>query len=94
MRANRSHYEGTTAQGQSEESGSVPPRLCHYTALEPLALILAHRTIRLMPMSGMDDPQESRTTGIPNLGRFVFASSWTDDKEESIPMCNMYSRFR
>ena len=91
MRANRSHYEGTTAQGQGEESGSVPPRLYHYTNLESLALILAHRTIRLMLIIGMDDPQEPRTAGIPNLGRFVFASSWTDDKEESIPMCNMYS---
>ena len=75
---------------QSEKE-MVPARLYHYTTLESLALILKNRTIRLMPIEGMDDLQESRTADVPNLGRFIFASSWTDDATESIPMWNMYA---
>ena len=69
----------------------VPARLYHYTTLESLALILENRTIRLMPIEGMDDLQESRTSDIQNLGKVIFASCWTDDSMESIPMWNMYA---
>lgn len=68
-----------------------PDKLYHYTSLESLALILENRTLRLMPLSGMDDPQEARTKDVENLGRFFFASCWTDDPEESIPMWSMYT---
>lgn len=70
---------------------SWPERLYHYTSLDSLALILENRTLRLMPLTSMDDPQESRTKDVENLGRFFFASCWTDEREESIPMWNMYS---
>lgn len=68
-----------------------PERLYHYTNLQSLALILNNQTLRLMPLTGLDDPQENQTADIQNLGRFFFASCWTDDQEESIPMWNMYA---
>lgn len=66
-------------------------RLYHYTNLASLALILRNRTLRLMPLTGMDDPQENQTADVANLGRFFFASCWTDGARESIPMWNMYA---
>ena len=64
--------------------------LYHYTSLENLALILKNRTLRLSPLSKVDDLQESRSKDLKNVGRFVFVSCWTDEKEESIPMWKMY----
>ena len=69
----------------------VPDTLFHYTSLEALACILHNRTLRLMPLSGLDDPQESRTVDAPGIGMFHFVSCWTDDEIESIPMWNMYA---
>lgn len=69
----------------------IPERLYHYTNLESLALILTNRTIRLMLLTGVDDPQERRAIDVRNIGKFVFISCWTDDPEESIPMWNMYA---
>lgn len=70
---------------------TVPEKLYHYTNLASLALILRNQTIRFMPLSSMDDPQENVSKDIANLGRFFFASCWTDDEEESIPMWKMYA---
>lgn len=70
---------------------SYPGRLYHYTSLSSLALILRNRTLRLMPLTGMDDPQENQTADVANLGRLFFASCWTDEAKESIPMWNMYA---
>lgn len=76
MEARRSGYPGT---------------LYHYTSLETLALILENRTIRLMPLTGVDDRQESMTADHTNIGDFVYVSCWTNDEEEMIPMWNMYA---
>ena len=65
--------------------------LYHYTSIDRLAQILKYRTIRLSPLDRMDDLQENKTKDIQNLGRFFFASCWTDDEQESIPMWNMYT---
>lgn len=65
--------------------------LYHYTSLENLALILKNRTIRLNPLTKMDDPQEQRASDLPHLGKYVFISSWTFDKKEDIPMWKMYA---
>lgn len=72
-------------------SNELPEKLYHYTSLESLALILRNQTLRFMPLSSMDDPQENVSRDIANLGRFFFASCWTDDEEESIPMWKMYT---
>lgn len=65
--------------------------LYHYTSLESLALILKNRTIRLNPLSNMDDRQEQQTADTKSIGRYIFISSWTDDTRENIPMWNMYT---
>ena len=70
---------------------STPDRLFHYTNIDTLALILKNKTIRLMPLCGLDDPQENQTQDMYNFGRFFFASCWTDDEQESIPMWRMYT---
>ena len=61
--------------------------LYRYTSLESLALILKSRQIRLNPLDKMDDLQEQKTADVENLGKFVFISSWTEESDESIPMC-------
>lgn len=66
-------------------------RLYHYTTVESLALILKNRTLRLNPLDKMDDLQEAQSLSRQNYGQFVYVSSWTDMKEESIPMWKMYS---
>ena len=68
-----------------------PEYLYHYTNVETLALILKNRSIRFNSLDKMDDLQEQETGDIKNAGQFVYVSSWTDDKSESIPMWNMYA---
>ena len=65
--------------------------LYHYTTLDKLALILRNRTIRLNPLDKMDDLQENMTSDVKNFGKIFFASSWTDEATESIPMWKMYA---
>ena len=65
--------------------------LYHYTTLDKLALILRNRTIRLNPLDKMDDLQENMTSDVKNFGRIFFASSWTEEATESIPMWKMYA---
>ena len=65
--------------------------LYHYTTLDKLALILRNRTIRLNPLDKMDDLQENISSDVKNFGRIFFASSWTDEATESIPMWKMYA---
>ena len=65
--------------------------LYHYTTLAKLALILRNRTIRLNPLDKMDDLQENMSSDVKNFGKIFFASSWTDEATESIPMWKMYA---
>ncbi len=76
---------------QAVKNADAPKMLYHYTNLSSLALILKNKTLRLMPLSKMDDKQEKETSDIDNLGRFFFVSCWTDDGVESIPMWKMYA---
>jgi hypothetical protein len=75
-------------------SERAPDELYHYTTVEALASILKSRTFRLQPLDRMDDLQEREGADLKHAGRLVFVSCWTDDKEESIPMWNMYSSLR
>lgn len=63
----------------------------HYTSLESLALILKHRTFRLSSLANMDDLEEGETSDIGNFGRYTYISSWTNEREESIPLWNLYT---
>lgn len=73
------------------ETQDLPKYLYHYTSVDSLALILKHKTIRLNSLDKMDDLQEQMTVDKQNFGKFVFVSSWTDDKTEHIPMWRMYT---
>ena len=68
-----------------------PEELYHYTNIESLVLILKNHTIRYSPLNRMDDLTEAQSADVNNIGQTKYVSSWTDDKEESIPMWNMYS---
>ena len=72
-------------------SEALPQYLYHYTNIDPLALILKNKTIRLNSLDKMDDLQEQMSQDKQNFGKFVFVSSWTDDETESIPMWRMYT---
>lgn len=90
----------THSQQNSKRKITYDPNLCkfemlyHYTSLEKLALILRNRTIRLNPLDKMDDLQEQKTADVPNLGKFIYVSAWTSEKDESIPMWKMYTDTR
>lgn len=68
--------------------------LYHYTNVGVLALILKNRSIRFNSLDRMDDLQEQMTADVKNIGQFCYISAWTDDKEESIPMWNMYASLK
>ena len=65
--------------------------LYHYTNLSALARILKNRTIRLNSLKNVDDLNELVSADYSKAGQDCFVSSWTSEKEESIPMWNMYS---
>ena len=66
--------------------------LYHYTSIETLALILKNRKIRFNRLDLVDDPEEPLTKDYGNLGRFMFASCWTNQEKESLSMWHMYSK--
>lgn len=66
-------------------------KLYHYTNLESLALIISFNSIKFNNLSNMDDLEEGLSSDVKNISKYCFISSWTDEKEESIPMWNMYS---
>lgn len=71
---------------------TIPEYLYHYTSIDTLALILKNKTIRLNPLTKLDDKQEQKTADVKNIGKFVFVSSWTSEIDESIPMWEMYTK--
>lgn len=68
-------------------------KIYHYTSLDSLAQILKNRSIMFNRLDRVDDIEEGtvESQGV-FLGKYVFVSCWTEDKEESIPMWNMYAR--
>jgi hypothetical protein len=66
-------------------------RICHYTNLESLALILKTRRIRFTRMDRVDDIREAQQHLGIEFGKYFFVSCWTSDTKESIPQWNMYS---
>ena len=62
----------------------------HYTSLSTLALIFKNKTLRLYPLSGMDDVQEQFAGDSKEYGRFVYVSSWTKSEKENLSMWKMY----
>jgi len=67
-------------------------RIYHYTTLDALALILKNKTIHFSRLDKVDDFQESNLSSKNiNIGHYAFASCWTYDGEENIPLWNMYT---
>lgn len=66
--------------------------LYQYTSLSALARIVKTRSIRLQSLKYVDDPNELAGADYRKAGKYCFVSSWTSEKEESIPMWNMYSQ--
>ncbi|MDD3231187.1 MAG: DUF2971 domain-containing protein [Oscillospiraceae bacterium] len=70
---------------------SKPDFLYHYTSLESLASILKNKTIRFNQLARLDDLQEGQSQDLEHYEEFIFASSWTEESKENIPMWKMYS---
>lgn len=66
--------------------------LYHYTNLESLILILKNKTIRLNPLSKLDDLDESTFENFQSAANYTFISSWTSEINESVSFWNMYTR--
>ena len=65
--------------------------LYHYTSIDCLACILKNKTIRFTRLDLLDDLEENIQSSGVNIGHYAFASCWTEDKEESIPLWKMYT---
>jgi hypothetical protein len=70
----------------------LPNTLYHYTSIETLALILSNRTLRFSRLDGVNDPEEATASDLPNASTLVFASCWTAQQRESLPMWSMYTK--
>lgn len=72
-------------------SEKIPDYLYHYTSLSTLALILKTKQLAFNNLTAVDDTDESKTSDLGDLGRFVYVSAWTAQKSESIPFWSMYT---
>lgn len=66
--------------------------LYHYTSVDVLESILKYRTIRLNPLSKMDDWQEQFSAHGRTHGRHIFISSWTSESKEIPQMWHDYCK--
>ncbi len=69
----------------------IPSYLYHYTSVETLLLILSNNTIRFNTLNKMNDPIEGHTSKYPDSRSYVFASCWTAESREELPMWKMYT---
>lgn len=65
-------------------------KIYHYTSIEKLALILKNRTLRFNNARNVDDPDEAITEDYGSMQDYVFISSWSKKKNESIPLWKIY----
>lgn len=66
-------------------------RIYHYTNIESLALILKNKTIRFNRLDRVDDYEEGNAESLGvRFNKYVFASCWTEEPTESIPLWKMY----
>ena len=67
-----------------------PTMLYHYTSVEALEKILNSESMMYRSFEAMDDPDESQSADMGDVGRYCFVSCWTAEREESIPQWSMY----
>jgi len=73
------------------ENDKTPEHLFHYTSIGNLCLILKSRSIRFTRLDKVNDPEEALTKDFGDASLFTYASCWTYEKEESLPLWNIYS---
>lgn len=61
----------------------------HYTSLKSLASILDTKSILLNPLDTMDDIEDGKTGNFIYARKYVFCSSWTDQKDD-LTLWSMY----
>src|SRR5699024_5973443 len=69
----------------------LPKHLYHYTSLESLQLILQNNTLRFSRLNTVNDLNDAMSTSLKFANTAVFASCWSTDASESIPMWKMYA---
>ena len=72
----------------------IPNYLYHYTSVKTFLLILNSGKIRFKRLDKVNDPIEGNIPEFPELGRYVFTSSWTAQKRDEIPMWKMYCKLK
>ena len=85
----REYYRASLAPCIKENT--VPHALFHYTNIDTLALILEDKTLRLNSIEKMDDLEEADCFRLKSTNIYTYASCWTNDSRESIPMWHMYT---
>lgn len=61
-----------------------------YATVEALKGIISNRAIRFSRFDTLDDQSEEKAFKTLNLAQFLFASSWTVESNETIPMWDRY----
>lgn len=69
----------------------IPSYLYHYTSVDTLLLILKNNTIRFNTLRNLNDPIEGYTVEYPEARSYIFASCWTAEAREELPMWKMYT---
>ena len=72
------------------QEATSPKLLYQYTTVQALAMILSTKKLKLNSLKNVDDKVEGKSKDIGNLKKYFFASCWTTEERESIPMWNMY----
>ncbi len=68
-----------------------PKYLYHYTSIDILEKIISTRKLKFNRLDKVDDLNEGKTQDLGNLGMYIFASCWTEETNENIPLWNMYT---
>lgn len=69
----------------------IPSYLYHYTSVSTLIKILQSKRIRFNRLDLMNDPVEGHTSMFPDAKTCVFASCWTAESREELPMWKVYT---
>ena len=72
-------------------SENIEQYLYHYTTIDTLALILKNRSILFTRADLVNDLEEINILDKPEVKKSSFISCWTAQRNESIPMWNLYA---
>ncbi|WP_153575779.1 hypothetical protein [Pseudomonas aeruginosa] len=65
-------------------------KIYHYTSFETFKKIIETGTIRLNSLANVDDAEEGFLIDTTSQAPYTFASCWTRDAKESVPLWTMY----